>query len=90
MGKHLDEVGAGSLLGGDGGVVLEDLVVVRDLEVTLQESRNSNMEALRGFSGFTWVLVPEPLMPEVALVEFPPQKGLLSRSSTLPPFSRTV
>ena len=34
-----------------------------------------------------WVLVPAPLMPLVALVELPPQKELLSNSTTRPPFS---
>merc|ERR1719395_86323 len=37
-----------------------------------------------------WVLVSEPLMPLVALVELPPQKGLLSNKRHLPPCSRIV
>merc|ERR1719486_539825 len=37
-----------------------------------------------------WVLVSEPLMPLVALVELPPQNGLLSRRRHLPPFSMMV
>merc|ERR1719387_1735550 len=37
-----------------------------------------------------WVRVPAPLMPLVALVEFPPQKADLSRSTHLPPHSITV
>jgi len=34
--------------------------------------------------------VPAPLMPEVALVELPPQKGFRSTRSTFPPLSKTV
>merc|ERR1719224_324078 len=37
-----------------------------------------------------WVLVSEPLIPLVAFVELPPQKGLLSRRRHLPPCSRMV
>merc|ERR1719235_1340613 len=37
-----------------------------------------------------WVLVSEPLMPLVALVELPPQKGLLSNKRHFPPCSMTV
>merc|ERR1719380_339446 len=37
-----------------------------------------------------WVLVSEPLMPLVALVEFPPQKGLLSKRRHFPPCSMMV
>merc|ERR1719424_1041990 len=36
------------------------------------------------------VLVSEPLMPLVALVELPPQNGDLSRRRHLPPCSRIV
>jgi len=34
--------------------------------------------------------VTVPQIPEVALVEFPPQKAFLSIKQVLPPFSRTV
>merc|ERR1719324_1087183 len=37
-----------------------------------------------------WVLVSEPLMPLVALVELPPQKGLLSKRRHFPPCSMIV
>merc|ERR1719161_2804397 len=37
-----------------------------------------------------WVLVSEPLMPLVALVELPPQKGLLSNRRHFPPCSMMV
>lgn len=37
-----------------------------------------------------WVLVPAPLIPEVALVEFPPPKAFLSKTSTLAPCSKAV
>merc|ERR1719379_2270961 len=37
-----------------------------------------------------WVLVSEPLMPLVALVELPPQKGLLSNNRHFPPCSIIV
>merc|ERR550532_868639 len=37
-----------------------------------------------------WVFVSEPLMPLVALVELPPQKGLLSTRRHFPPCSTTV
>merc|ERR1719486_417320 len=37
-----------------------------------------------------WVLVSEPLMPLVALVELPPQNGLLSNKRHFPPCSRMV
>ena len=33
----------------------------------------------------TWVRVRAPLIPEVALVELPPKKACLSRTTTLPP-----
>merc|ERR1719487_322079 len=39
---------------------------------------------------FFCVFVSEPLIPLVALVELPPQKGLLSRRRHLPPCSMTV
>lgn len=35
-------------------------------------------------------MVNAPFIPEVALVEFPPQKGFLSIRTTLPPRSSTV
>src|SRR5690349_6674254 len=39
---------------------------------------------------WAWVLVPAPLMPEVAFVELPPRKLFLSKTKTLPPRSKTV
>ena len=36
------------------------------------------------------VEVPAPLIPDVAFVEFPPQKGDLSRTTMRPPCSMTV
>jgi len=35
-------------------------------------------------------VVPAPLIPDVALVEFPPQNGFLSTNKAFPPLSRTV
>merc|ERR1719331_3366543 len=37
-----------------------------------------------------WVLVSEPLIPLVAFVELPPQKGLLSNRRHFPPCSMMV
>ena len=34
--------------------------------------------------------IDAPLIPLVALVEFPPKKALLSNNTTEPPFSKTV
>merc|ERR1719506_792233 len=47
--------------------------------------------SLVSFTPFAfWVLVSEPLMPLVALVELPPQKGLLSNRRHFPPCSMMV
>merc|ERR1719443_285771 len=47
--------------------------------------------SLVSFTPFAfWVLVSEPLIPLVALVELPPQKGLLSNRRHLPPCSMIV
>jgi hypothetical protein len=37
-----------------------------------------------------WAEVPEPLIPDVALVELPPQNGDLSSTTARPPYSRIV
>merc|ERR1719313_322018 len=47
--------------------------------------------SLVSFTPFAfWVLVSDPLMPLVALVELPPQNGLLSKSRHFPPCSMIV
>merc|ERR1719454_1096083 len=47
--------------------------------------------SLVSFTPFAfWVLVSEPLIPLVALVELPPQNGLLSKRRHFPPCSMTV
>lgn len=35
-------------------------------------------------------MVPAPLIPDVAFVEFPPKNEFLSKRRTLPPLSNTV
>jgi hypothetical protein len=45
-----------------------------------------NTSLLSGFPFVFWVTVAEPFIPEVAFVEFPPQKGFLSIRVTFAPF----
>merc|ERR1719247_1346512 len=48
-----------------------------------------NTSAVSGILCTRCVFVPAPLMPEVALVELPPQNDDLSKTTVLPPHSTT-
>mmetsp|Transcript_6179 Transcript_6179/g.17253 ORF Transcript_6179/g.17253 Transcript_6179/m.17253 type:complete len:226 (+) Transcript_6179:694-1371(+) len=48
-----------------------------------------NSEAASAEFDATWVLVPDPLMPDAAFAELPPREAALSNNSTLPPQATT-
>ncbi len=50
----------------------------------------SNFSGESGIPLAIYVLVKAPLIPEVALVELPPQNGFFSKRTTLAPCSNTV
>jgi hypothetical protein len=49
-----------------------------------------NTSLLSGFPFAFCVTVPDPFIPEVAFVEFPPQKGFLSINVTFTPFYKAM